>query len=89
MTFKIHAVYKQASKVQQPPAKEVSNDEAKTDDVKELSLSSSTSSTQNKPTKSLEQQRADILNSRNVVKPGTKSAIRKSAYEGGYESDMY
>lgn len=84
MTFKIHAVYKQASQIQKPQAEEVkSNEETNPQD---LSLSSTGSKTTQK---SLQQQRADVLNSRSSVKPGTKIAIKKSTYEGGLEADMY
>jgi hypothetical protein len=92
MTFKIHAVYKQASVVQKPVKEETetsNDDRQEVDDVKELSLSSSSSQNKKAPAKTLQQLRADVLNSRSTVKPGTKSAIRKSAFEGGYESDMY
>jgi hypothetical protein len=83
MTFKIHSVYKQMTKPVTVNVEE--KKESETNNVNELSLSSSSVSSQSK---TLQQQRAEVLNSRSSIKPGTKNGIRASTFEGGLEADM-
>jgi hypothetical protein len=90
MTFKIHQVYKQTvSKkvVNESEQKEEQKEEQQ--DTKNLSLSSTSDPNGSKTTKTLQQMRNDVLNSRSSVKPGTKNGIRPTAFEGGLEADMY
>jgi hypothetical protein len=84
MTFKIHAVYKEKAKTAEVLKAE---EEKKSESQLQSELSLEPSSPQNGG--SIEQQRKAVLNGRTQVKPGTKISVKPSAYEKGYESDMY